>query len=663
MSGVRIEEVLLVAIVVAPALVGAALLGARVVRISSSNAGWLGAAVLAVMAVVSWPVVVSGVSVGTPFVAGSELGLAAGGPAVLLLPTMLVVATLVLTVATSEPETSEPRFTGLMLLFTSAAALTVLATSLPALLVGWELMGVASYALIGYRWADPRRVGSGATAFLTTRGADLGLYLATAAALAGGTDLSLDSLAEMDGGWRDVAAAGVLVAGLGKAAQLPFSFWLARAMDGPSPASALLHSAAMVALGGYLLVRLSPLLEGTSWAGATTSWVGVTTAVLLGCVAIAQTDLKQLLAASTAAQLGFVVLAAGVGATAAGTTHLVAHAAVKSLLFLAAGAWLHALGTRRLFALTGALRLWPALGALSGAGLLALSGLPPLSLWATKDAVLAGVREESLPLYLCALLASALSVAYALVALVILARPRRPRHDIGLDEEQPGTRAVDARVPIALAPLALAGVVLGLLTLPQVLDRVPGRIPVAPGTSELVVSSALVVLVAVGTGTWVLRRWDRCDEQASASSPVTGLLGSWLHLERAAHTLIVRPTLRTAEAAARVDDRIIAGAASGAARLTIRAARSVARLEDRALSGAVARTASGTLRAAGSSARGDASIAGVVQGVARGARRGGRAVRRTSSSGQLHRYYLQLVGSLLVVLVLVSVVVLIESSR
>ncbi|MFC7106648.1 proton-conducting transporter membrane subunit [Nonomuraea rubra] len=168
-----------------------------------------------------------------------------------------------------------------------------------------------------------------------------------------------------------------MLAALGKSAQLPFSFWLSRAMAGPSPVSALLHSATMVAAGAYLLLRLQPLLAATGWAATLVAWAGALTALLLGGVALAQRDLKQLLAASTCAQLGFMVMAAGLGAVAGGAAHLVAHAAVKSLLFLGAGAWLFSLGTESLDELRGAARRHRLVGVTFAVGALALAGVPP----------------------------------------------------------------------------------------------------------------------------------------------------------------------------------------------------------------------------------------------------------------------------------------------
>lgn len=253
------------------------------------------------------------------------------------------------------------RFFGLMLLFSAAMQLTVIAQTTPALLVGWEVMGATSYALIGFWWRDARRVESATTAFLTTRLADVGLYVAAGAAVAGltGTDRgALSVVGSASGGWRDVIAAGVIVAAAGKSAQLPFSFWLSRAMDGPSPVSALLHSATMAAAGAYLLLRTAPLLQATSWGGSSVAWLGGVTAVVMGVTALLQRDLKQLLAASTCAQVGFMVLAAGSASVAGGAADLLAHAATKALLFCAAGVWLSALGTKSLPALRG----WPAGG-------------------------------------------------------------------------------------------------------------------------------------------------------------------------------------------------------------------------------------------------------------------------------------------------------------
>ena len=473
------------ALVVAPAVVGAALLLGPRGR-TERPAPVLGVGTAALAAVLAVVVALARPSVAVPFVAGADLGLGVDGLAAVVAPTVAVVAALVLLAGAVDVRESRARFHGLMLVFVSAALLTVTATTLPALLLAWEVMGATSYALIGFAWRDDRRVGSGLTAFVTTRAADLGLYVAAAAALAGGAGLDLDALASASPGWRDVLAAGVLVAALGKAAQLVLAFWLSRAMDGPSPVSALLHSAAMVAMGGYLLLRLSPLLQATSWAGPTAAWAGALTTVALGVVAVGQRDLKQLLAASTSAQLGYVVMAGGLGAVPGGTAHLVAHAATKAALFLAAGAWLAALGTKQLAGLRGAVAHWPVLRVAATVALLALAGVPPLSLWATKDLVLAAALEQSPALYVVGILGAAAAAAYAGTVLRVLWAPagdadqRRARAHRG--EEETPRAAVPGALTAAVVVLAVGATALGALAIPAVAESLARTVGGRPRT-------------------------------------------------------------------------------------------------------------------------------------------------------------------------------------
>jgi NADH-quinone oxidoreductase subunit L len=325
-------------VVGAPLLAGLALLVAG--RRADRWAAPAGVVVAALVLAAAVPVAVVRPALDVPLLAGIPAGLGVDGLSAVLLVCVAAVTLAVLVYAAGEfgPGEARARFFGLMLLFAGSMLVTVAATTLVALLAGWEVMGATSYALIGYWWTDPQRVRAATVAFVTTRAADLGLYLAAGAALAGGAGgLRLDAVAHTSSPWVHVVAAGVVAAAIGKSAQLPVSFWLSRAMAGPSPVSALLHSATMVAAGGYLLLRLRPLLAATGWAGPVVAWVGALTALLLGAVAVAQRDLKQLLAASTCAQVGYIVLAAGVGQVSGGVAQLVAHAATKSLLFLTAG--------------------------------------------------------------------------------------------------------------------------------------------------------------------------------------------------------------------------------------------------------------------------------------------------------------------------------------
>lgn len=626
-------QMALVAMLVLPAAVGGILAPARRAERVAAPAAVAASILVVVLAAV---VAVERPALSIPFIAGADLIIEVSPLAGLVAPMVAAVTVLVLVFSTGHMRASRPRFHGLMLLFAASALLTVTAGSLPILLFAWELMGATSYALIGFWWRDQYRVTAGLTAFITTRTADLGLYLAAGAALAGGAGMALDDLAAADGPWRDVIAAGILVAALGKAAQLPFSFWLSGAMSGPSPVSALLHSAAMVAMGGYLLLRVEPLLAATAWAGPTAAWIGVTSAVLLGCVALAQRELKQLLAASTIAQLGFVVMAAGVGAVSGGAAHLVAHAATKALLFLVAGVWLAMLGTEDLGRLRGVARRWPLVGATATVGALALAGIAPLSLWATKDAVLAGALAVSAWLYAAGLVATALSAAYAGKALWVIWRrdgpaPTRAARSVGVWQQAP------------LVVLAAAAAALGALALPPLARPLAQALGGSGAVSvlELVISAVLALVALLVVARWRVPapRWAR----------------EWLHLEPAITAFVVRPVMGLAHALARFDDRVLdAGVVAAAKRVDV-VGVSAARFDDRVLDAGVVATAR-TVDVVGESAAAidDDRVDGVVEALATGVRSLGRLARRPQT-GAVHQYLLQAVAVVTLAVVVFSV--------
>ncbi|WP_346960449.1 proton-conducting transporter membrane subunit [uncultured Arthrobacter sp.] len=587
-------------------------------------------------------------SLAAPFLAGSEFGLGVDALSALLLPAVAGVAFLVLLYAAASGLGPQARFHGLMLIFIASVLVTVTATSLSALLFAWEIMGAASYALIGFHWRESRRVSSGLTAFVATRTADLGLYVAAGAVMAAGVwsadGMSLAGLDSLPGPWRDIAAGGILVAALGKAAQLPFSFWLSRAMDGPSSVSALLHSAAMVAMGGYLLLRVQPLLAATGWAADAAAWAGAATAVVLGVIAVGQQDLKQLLAASTAAQLGFVVMAAGVGDAAGGAAHLMAHAATKSALFLAAGAWLAALGTKNMPALRGAGRRWPLLGASFTLAALSLAGIPPLSLWATKDNILTAAREHSLPLYVAGLAGAVLAAAYAARAVALIWKPVLPETASGYDTEETGSRKVTGWQQAPIGVLAAGAAVSGLLVLGVTGDIVRGMLGGRAQSSLLELAISGVLAVAVLVPVWVL---------GGKLPPLPGVL-SWLHMERAAHIVLVRPVLAAAGSLARFDDAVLSRGVERAADKVLQGARGLDRT-DAVLDHGTEAAAAATSRLAGRSAITDLSIDSAVSSLARTVRRAGAAARRPQT-GQLHHYYVQAAVVIVVAAVLLIVV-------
>ncbi|MFE4367627.1 NADH-quinone oxidoreductase subunit L [Streptomyces sp. NPDC056835] len=551
---------------------------------------------------------------GAPLLDGLPVRLVVDGLSGVMTVTVAAITTavLVFSVGDIRPGEARARFFGLMLLFSGAMLTTVTAATLPVLLMAWELMGATSWALIGFWWRDPERGRAANIAFLTTRAADLGLYLAAGAALAAGgsATLALADLPRATGPWLALITAGVMVAALGKSAQLPFSFWLSHAMRGPSPVSALLHSATMVVAGAYLLIRLEPLLAASGWGGTAVAWTGAVTAVLLGLVAVAQSDLKQLLAASSCAQIGFMVLAAGVGSATGATVQLMAHAAAKSLAFLVAGAWLTVLGAGTLPALYGAARRNRTAGATFTVAALTLAGIPPLSLWAAKDVLLAAALHESAALYVVGLAGAVVSAVYATKALWFVWRPT---------DAAAVTLPWVTRPPLVALAVACAGLtVLGFPPARAALGRVlGGPAEPTPVAWEFVLSGALALVVSAVV--WVRgprsagRRW----------------VADWLGLEAAARLLLVRPVVRLAHALAAFDDHVLDRAVDGGARSVLR----LARWTDRRVEG---------------------RVDGAVEGVAAGARALGRWARMPQT-GQLHQYLAQAVVAftvLAVVLVL-----------
>lgn len=275
-------------------------------------------------------------------------------------------------------------FWATMSLFLSAMQLLVLAGDWVTFLVGWELMGCASFLLIATEHEEAAARAGALKAFLLTRSTDLGLYVGLFSLI--GLTGTVSAEAEASVTLGGLGATGFIVAAMGKSAQVPFQSWLRGAMAGPTPVSALLHSATMVAAGALLLIRIRPMLG--SEALQAIAIVGGVTAILVSVTAIVARDLKHLLAASTSSQLGLMFFALGLGGAGAALAHWLAHAFMKSALFLGAGLFQERFGTTEMGRLRGAgRRNRLALGGFAVAGL-ALAGLPPLIGYKSKDALL-----------------------------------------------------------------------------------------------------------------------------------------------------------------------------------------------------------------------------------------------------------------------------------
>ena len=308
------------------------------------------------------------------------------------------------------------RYFAFISLFSASMAGLVVASGLVELFVGWELVGVCSFLLIGFWYDKPQAADAARKAFLTTRVGDVGLLLAMGLIWARTGSLSIDGLARaaatLPAGVVTAAALLLFLAAAGKSAQFPLHFWLPDAMEGPTPVSALIHAATMVAAGVYLVARTWPLFAVSPVAQGVVLVIGTFTALAAATVALTQTDIKRVLAYSTISQLGFMFAALGAGDWRAAIFLLVTHAAFKALLFLAAGSVLHGTGTQDLRQMGGLWKRMPVTTITWIAGGLALAGIPPLAGFFSKDAVIAAVMLRSPVAAIGLLLASLLTATY-----------------------------------------------------------------------------------------------------------------------------------------------------------------------------------------------------------------------------------------------------------
>ena len=337
-------------------------------------------------------------------------------------------------------ERSLGRYYALVLAFIGAMSGLVLTDSLLLLFIFWELTALCSYALIAFHADDPRAAAGGLQALILTQVGGVGL-LAGALLVYGFTgSYSLSGFLAQPQAlaptWLAVMAYGLLIAAMAKSAQVPLHSWLPNAMEAPTPVSALIHAATMVNAGVYLVARFYPAFAAVpGWTTAVIS-VGVLSALAAGLMALAADDLERVLASSTISQLGYLFYAVGTGALFAAPFHLLSHAVFKALLFLGAGAVIHAAGTRRLAALGGVRRAMPFTAAAFSLGALALAGVPVLNGFWSKELLLEhGLEHGPLWAYVAMLFGGGLTALYAtrVVSLVFLgeARPGPALHEAG----------------------------------------------------------------------------------------------------------------------------------------------------------------------------------------------------------------------------------------
>ena len=361
----------------------------------------------------------------------------------------------------------DPRFAwyfAVHALFAAAMLALVLADNLLFLYIAWELVGMCSYLLIGF-WYERRPAAEAAKkAFVTTRIGDVGLLIGLLLLFRETGTFEISAIFEAAGGLSQgvITASALLIflGAMGKSAQFPLHTWLPDAMEGPTPVSALIHAATMVAAGVYLVARMFPLFEMSETAMLVVTSVGLLTALMAGTMSLVMTDLKRILAYSTVSHLGLMVMTLGAGGFVAAMFHLIVHAFAKAMLFLSAGSVSHGTGKLDVRDMGGLARRMPLTALCFTVGAMALAGLPPLSGFFSKDEVLLAVWEGRHPVFLAlALVAVFLSALYM----------ARVLFRVFLGPLKPGNETAHESPPAMLAPMlvfALVSVTLGLLALP-----------------------------------------------------------------------------------------------------------------------------------------------------------------------------------------------------
>jgi NADH-quinone oxidoreductase subunit L len=510
---------------------------------------------------------------------------------VALMVCLVALAVQVYSVEYMREDTRYPAYAAEVSLFTAGMLGVVLAGDLLWLLVGWEVMGLCSYLLIGHYRDLPEAPGAALKAFLVTRVGDVGFLLGILLlGVSAGTFRITGVLAavpEMSTATVTTATLLLLLGVAGKSAQFPLHTWLPDAMAGPTPISALIHAATMVAAGVYVVLRLYPAFVAAPVSLAVLGCIAAITMLGAALAALGQDDIKRVLAWSTVSQLAYMLGALAVGGVAAGAFHLLTHAAFKALLFLCAGVILHEAGTVLMSRLGGLRHAAPVTYGATVLGGLALAGVPPLSGWLSKDAVLEsayaaaahddrpeGVQAWVAVLVLASGLATVAVTAAYLTRFVLRTFHGEPRSDAAV-HEPPALmrRPIEALV----AGTVLVGVI-GLSTswLPTWVG-VPDE-SVAPQLGMTVVSLALAALgVAAVAVAW--RRAPAADPVAGLGAPVVAALREGLYVDAAQDRLVVRPVLRVARGVAAADATLVDGAVEGTGVGSLRLGRVLARLE------------------------------------------------------------------------------------
>jgi len=474
-------------------------------------------------------------------------------------------------------------------LFVFSMLVLVLANNLVLTFVGWEGVGVCSYWLVSYYFTKDAAASAGKKAFVYNRVGDFGLLVAMFLLfhhLGSLTYLGIFAKAGLLSGHTALLVVlALLLAATGKSAQIPLFNWLPDAMEGPTPVSALIHAATMVTAGVYLLVRMSPVLTMSNDGRFIIALVGGVTAFVAATIATAQRDIKKVLAFSTVSQIGYMVLAVGVGAYGAAIFLMISHAFFKALLFLGSGSVIHALnGEQDLTKMGGLQKYLPLTFPTFLIGWLTISGIPPFAGFWAKGDVLVNVYEANKVLWLLGLVTAVLT-AYYMSRLFVLTFRGTERFREATNQADPHESPRVMTWPlIILAGLSILG---GLIDLPWVhthslasfLAPTFGWVPAvtaANGVAQWLL--ALVDIVAAALG--LVAAFSIWGNRVSDERYERPFLANVWRLDDAYDATIGRPLTRAAHFAGDVvEPRVIDGAVTGVAVLVQRSVEGIAKAQ------------------------------------------------------------------------------------
>ena len=480
------------------------------------------------------------------------------------------------------------RFFTYLNLFAFSMLVLVLADNMLFTFLGWEGVGACSYLLISFWFTDPANASAGKKAFVTNRIGDWGVIVAMCLTFFTFGSLSyVEVLDATDAGQvaestATFIAVMLFVGAIGKSAQFPLYLWLPDAMAGPTPVSALIHAATMVTSGIYLLTRVNPIIaDAAAWVPSLIAWVGVGTALFAATIAMAQTDIKKVLAYSTVSQLGYMFLAVGCGAYVPAIFHMVTHAFFKALLFLGAGSVIHSMdGDQDLRHYGGLRALMPVTGATFIIGWLAIAGVPPFAGFWSKDEILAFAWNEHPALWAVGLIAALLTGFYMTrqVVLTFFGRSRYSDVRPGEDESEGAARAEHQphespwTMTVPLVVLAALSAVGGFIQLPfgsgtkwlehwlaPAMFHNEAHLHLGAGTLWLLALVAMATAAAgigVGIATYLKGRID----PVAFERPI--LAEAW-RLDHIVSDLMGGPGRTSFEVTTRFDEQVVDGAVDG----------------------------------------------------------------------------------------------------